>query len=235
MTSQKKITAVSQSKEAYQCQYIAEPLKIDGLLDESAWKQAQPLSFFIPVTHQEPLSKTDGRLLWDDKYLYAGFKAYDKDIWSYFTERDSTTCNEDVLEVFIKPDQEKEPYYNFEINAINTVYDAFNFKRGAGGGDHHRWSRWNCQGLKSAVTVKGTLNNYEDVDEYWQLEVAIPFADLPTLAGRGPNQGDKWLFHLARYDYSVYLPKGAELSSCAAFSKVDFHNYADWLTLEFVK
>jgi len=141
-------------------------LVIDGALDESAWERAEAFGLVIPVTHQEPISKTEARLLWDKDYLYVGFKAYDKDIWSYFTERDSTTCNEDVLEVFIKPDIDKECYYNFEINALNTVYDAFNLKRNAGGPDHHRWSRWNCQGLKSAVTIKGTLNDPTDIDEY---------------------------------------------------------------------
>ena len=189
----------------------------------------------IPVSNETPLSRTEAALLWDQTHLYAAFKAFDKDIWSYFTERDSITCEEDVLELFLKPDPGSDPYYNFEINAINTVYDAFNRKRGAGGNDHHRWSRWNCDGLRSAVTVQGTINDPSDVDEYWQLELAIPFADLPTLQGRPPAPGDTWRFHAARYDWSVYLPEGVELSSCARFTKPDFHRYEDWPELRFVK
>ncbi len=223
------------SKNVYRCPYIDQPIKIDGVLDEPVWQRATPLNFIIPVTLQKPLSRTEGRLLWDDSYLYVGFKAYDQDIWSYLTERDSTTCSEDVLEVFLKPDSAKEPYYNFEINALSTVYDAYNLKRGAGGEDHHRWSRWDCEGLRSAVTIKGTINDHTDVDEYWQLEVAIPFAELPTLNGQAPAPGDEWQFHLSRYDYSVYLPEGMELSSCAPLSGVDFHRYEDWMTLAFVK
>lgn len=221
--------------QVYQCSYIGEPIKVDGLLDEPAWEQAKPLSFVIPSSLGEPISKTEGRLVWDDTCLYVGIKAYDKDIWSYLTERDSTTCSEDVLEVFIKPSLTEEPYYNFEINALNTVYDAFNIKRNAGGDDHHRWSRWNCANLKSAVHIKGTINNWQDVDEYWQLEVAIPFADLPSLKGNAPAAGDKWVFHLSRYDYSVHLSAGVELSSTAQLSKADFHRYEDWSVLEFVK
>lgn len=228
-------TVNANASNVYQCHYVSEPIKIDGLLEEPVWDKAQVLEFMIPTTHGEPIGKTQGKLLWDKNYLYVGFKAYDKDIWSYFTQRDSHTCQEDVLEVFVKPYADAEPYYNFEINAINTVYDACNLKRGAGGSDHHRWSRWDCQGLKSAVFIKGTLNNSEDVDEYWQLEVAIPFADLPTLKGKMPVAGDNWQFHLARYDHSVYLDDGPELSSCAPLSKVNFHRYEDWLTLKFVK
>ena len=110
-----------------------------------------------------------------------------------------------------------------------------NLKRGAGGPDHHRWSRWDCPGLKSAVAIKGTLNEPSDVDEYWQLEAAIPFAGLPTLDGRTPHAGDRWQFHLARYDFSIYLPEGVELSSCAPLTKVDFHRCEDWIPLRFVK
>ncbi len=219
----------------YECLRTPEPIKIDGRLDEPQWQRAKLVDFMIPVTHEKPLSKTEARLLWDDAYLYVAFKAYDKDIYSYFTERDSHTCYEDVLEIFLKPDPAADPYYNFEINALNTVYDAFNVQREAGGPDHHRWNRWNCEGLKSAVVIEGTLNDWQDVDEYWQLEVAIPFADLPTLEGQSPRAGDQWLFHLSRYDYSVYLPGGVELSSCAPLTEVNFHRYEDWIPLKFVK
>jgi hypothetical protein len=106
--------------------------------------------------------------------------------------------------------------------------------RRTAGGDH-RWSKWNCESLKLGVEIKGTLNNWKDKDEYWQLEVAVPFRDLPTLGGQIPESGDTWLFHLARYDYSVYLPEGVELSSSSPLSKVDFHRYEDWLPLKFVK
>ncbi len=233
MDQQKEIE-MSQLRESYDCPYTDQPITVDGHLDEAAWDKAEVLDFFIPVTFEKPISPTEARMLWDDDYLYVGFKAWDKDIWSYLTERDSSTCSEDVLEVFVKPDAERDPYYNFEINALNTVFDAYNVKRGAGGNDHHRWSRWDCQGLQSAVFVKGTMNNWEDEDEFWQLEVGIPFADLPTVAG-APNPEDIWLFHLSRYDWSVYLPEGNELSSCAPLTAVDFHRYEDWMPLRFCR
>lgn len=221
--------------QIYSCHYTNEPLKIDGHLDEKAWQKAKTLDFFVPVTNKPVISKTEGKVLWNEKYLYVGFKAYDKDIWGYLTEHDSATCQEDVLEIFLRPDIKKNPYYNFEINALGTVYDAFSMSRRAGGVDHHRWRRWNCKGLKVGIQIKGTLNDYTDEDEYWQMEVAIPFASLPTLNGRPPAGGDLWQFHLSRYDYSVYLKDGMELSSCAKLKHADFHNADDWMRMKFVK
>ncbi len=175
-------------------------------------------------------------MLWDREYLYVGMRAEDKDIWGHFTARDSRTCNEDVLEIFLKPHAYRGDYYNFEINPLGTVYDAHAVRRGAGGEDNHRWSRWDCEGLLVGVDIKGTLNDWSDVDECWCLEVAIPFAGLPSLQGRIPQAGDTWKFHLARYDYSVYLEAGVELSSTARFRKTRgsfFHRFEDWQTLQF--
>ena len=89
------------NEEIINCPYTDEPIKVDGLLDDPAWRKATNVKLVIPVTNEKPLSKTEAKILWDDNYFYAGFKAYDKDIRSYYTERDSSTCREDVLEVFI--------------------------------------------------------------------------------------------------------------------------------------
>lgn len=226
---------VAEAGNVYTCNYTPGPIIIDGVLDEPAWEKAESLNFFTPETHEKPVSETKAKILWDNDYLYVAFKAYDKDIWGYFKDRDSITSREDVLEVFIKPDLASDPYYNFEINPINTIYDAFNVKIGAGGADHHRWSRWNCEGFKSAITIKGSLNNWADVDEYWQMEVAIPFSELPSLKDNIPQSGDAWMFHLARYDQSVYQPEGVETSSCALLSKPKFHRPEEWRELIFAK
>ncbi len=219
----------SEDKNFYECNFTSDSIAIDGVLDESVWQKAKVINFVIPVTHQHPESITEGKLLWDEKCLYVGLKAFDKDIIGTFTERDSTTYKDDVLEIFIKPGTD-DSYYNFEINVLGTFYDAFN-KRGM---DDLERLRWNCKDLKIGIKKEGTLNDSSDKDEYWQMEVAIPFDSLQTLKGV-PEKDDVWLFHLCRYDYSVYLPKGKELSSCALLSKRNFHYYKDWMKLRFIK
>ncbi|MFQ3548410.1 MAG: carbohydrate-binding family 9-like protein [Armatimonadota bacterium] len=221
----------------YSCNYIKEKIVVDGKLDESIWQTAEIINLKIPVTNDIPESKTEVRLLWDNKYLYVGFKAYDKDIWSYYTEHDSKTFTEDCLEIFIQPDIDKPDYYNFEINALGTVYDAYSKVRNAGGEDCHRWSKWNCNDLKVGINIEGTINDYSDIDSYWILECAIPFKSLPSLNNKKPNSGDIWKFHVARYDYSIYLEKsdGKELSSNATLSKVDFHNVDEWEKIVFIR
>lgn len=219
----------------YDCHRASSPIKIDGKIDEPDWLRAEIVTFIVPVTNADAQSRTEAKVLWDDKYLYVSYKAFDKDVWSYLDKRDSSTCQEDCLECFIQPDPKAAPYMNFEINALGTVYDACALSRYAGGGDCHRWRRWNCKELKVGITVDGTRNNPSDVDNSWQMEVAIPFANLPPLNGRIPKVGDTWNILLARYDYSVYLPDGVELSSCSSLSKVSFHNADEWSHLVFMQ
>jgi len=226
------IRSAKMMRKAYYCPFSETPIAVDGRLNEPVWEKAKTISFVIPESLKEPISKTEAKMAYDKDFLYVAFKAYDEDIWGLFIDRDSSTCQEDVLEVFFKTDPAKDPYFNFEMNVRGAVLDAYNAKRNAAG-NYKRWSQWDCAGLKMASTFKGTVNNWTDKDEYWILEVAIPFAEIPTLGGKAPVKGDVWLFSLARYDYSVYLPDGRELSSSSPFSKLNFHRYEDWRQLIF--
>lgn len=221
-------------RKSYACRFTPRAPEIRGDFSQEAWRRAEPLEFILPLSGRKPLSPTTAGLLWDEEYLYVGYRAHDLDIFALHTERDASTCDDDVLEIFFKTDPGAEPYYNFEINALNTVYDAYNLRRKTAGGGR-RWRSWNCPGLKSAVSIEGTINDPSDRDRHWQLEIAIPFRSLVIPGRNAPEAGDRWLFHLARYDHSVYLPEGVELSSTALMDKVDFHRFESWDTLVFEK
>ena len=62
------------------------------------------------------------RLLWDDDNLYFGFTAEETDVWATLTERDSKIWFDNDLEIFVGG---RDAYYEFEINAHNTIYEVF--------------------------------------------------------------------------------------------------------------
>ncbi len=74
-------------------------------------------------------------------------------------------------------------------------------------GTHPRGVRWaftrfDMPGLQTAVTVDGTINNNDDIDKGWNLEIAIPWTSLQLLAnGRSipPKPGDVWTMFLGRF------------------------------------
>ncbi|MCM8817829.1 MAG: carbohydrate-binding family 9-like protein [Candidatus Omnitrophica bacterium] len=219
-------------KIAYRCPRIDKELKIDGLLDEQDWYLAKALEFFVPVTLQQPVSKTVAKLLYNQKYLYVGFTCFDKDIRATYVRRDSPIWEEDVVEVFIMTSCSGGPYFEFEFSPIKTIFDAFFVYPERTNKSIIESSKWNCEGILVESFVSGTINDPSDFDNHWTIEIAIPFLSLPTLKNP-PKKGEKWLFHLARYDYSYVLKNYRELSSCAYLTDRNFHKFDQWLTLVF--
>src|SRR5262245_23593610 len=55
-------------------------IKIDGVLDDSIWAQARPMSNFIqrqPKENAPPSQRTEVRVLFDDNAIYVGATMYD--------------------------------------------------------------------------------------------------------------------------------------------------------------
>lgn len=107
----------------YTCYRAPSPIRIDGKLDDPAWQRAPVSPAFADIVTGEPAwFDTRVRMLWDDEYLYFGVSAEETDVWGTLTERDSKIYEENDLEIFIAG---RDAYYEFEINALNTIYEAF--------------------------------------------------------------------------------------------------------------
>lgn len=107
----------------YTCFRASGPIAIDGKLDEPSWQRAPKSSSFVDIVTGAPAwFDTRVALLWDDESLYFGFWAEETDVWGTLTERDSKIYEENDLEIFIAG---RDAYYEFEINALNTVYEVF--------------------------------------------------------------------------------------------------------------
>jgi hypothetical protein len=107
----------------YTCCRAAGPIGIDGRLDEPSWLAAPGSNRFVDIVTGEPAwFDTRVAMLWDDHYLYFGFSAEETDVHARLTERDSKIYEDNDVEVFIAG---KDAYYEFEINALDTIYEVF--------------------------------------------------------------------------------------------------------------
>jgi hypothetical protein len=194
----------------YTAYRVPEPLPVDGKLDAASWRLAPRSPRFVDlITGQPTIHDTSAAVLWDDTYLYVGFWVEEPFVEAKLTERDALIWSENDIEVFVAG---ADAYYELEINALGTIYEAFfiweeayerggysraaEFSRtapgakpwdGVGFADHPRGPRlgffnWDLPGLKSAVAVDGTLNDNADRDRGWTVEIAIPWAGMRWLA-----------------------------------------------------
>ena len=164
--------------------YIAyktqEKIVIDGDDSEASWKQAQWSDAFIDIEGvKKPQYKTQVKMLWDDTHFYILAKLEEPHVWASLKQHDTIIFYNNDFEVFIDPDGDTYNYYELEMNALNTVWDLFINKPYREQGNVVL-NDWTLTGLKSAIKVKGTINNPSDTDEGWQLELAIPWAAYKT-------------------------------------------------------
>jgi hypothetical protein len=215
----------------YTCRRAEGKIKIDGKVEEEAWKEADLINgFSVFWEKRKARTATAARLLWDDRYLYFAAEMEDEDLFALEKAENGMTWEDDVFELFFKPSRDKLAYYELQVNPLGTKLELYLPSRGAGG--YRRFHKGGPLGLEAAVALKGTLNKHDDRDRGWSVEGRIPWkAFNPT--GGGPDAGDVWKFALCRYDYSVTLDQ-PELSSCAPLTRRDFHRYEDYADLVFL-
>lgn len=220
----------------YVCRWTEKTLTIDGKLNEPAWEEAIRLDrFFLMVgdgkNTRPPSTRTIARLLWSDKYLYFAAEMEDTDLYGSHEGHDPPFGGDDIIELFVKPRQDLPYYWEFHVTPRGATRDYFWARRGAGADD--RWMAYNAE-MQAAVTLDGTLNHWEDRDRGWTVEVAIPWSAFERMGGR-PQPKDRWAFLVSRYDYSVHLERGLELSACTPLPQVNFHLFESYPFMVFRK
>lgn len=198
-------SAGAQDLPEYTCWKTPQPIAIDGSADEAAWQQAAAVSMWDvryiddPQPHTRP---TEVRMLWDDDNLYIFFLATDPDVWSVLTEHDANLWEDEVVEIFFDPMGEALNYAEFEINPLNTVLDLLVTRTPS----RKSFFEWSPE-LYTATQVGGTANDDTDTDQYWSMEMALPWQSLITelieLTGDRalpPQNGDMWRFNFYRYE-----------------------------------
>jgi hypothetical protein len=195
----------------YMCFRTSGPINIDGRLNEDSWKKVYWSEDFMDIegkSKANPRYKTRVKMLWDDNYFYIGAELEEPNVWATLKERDSIIYQDNDFEVFIDPDGDTHNYYELEINAFNTVWDLFLVKPYRDGGP--AMNGWDIKGLKTAVSIEGTINNPADKDKGWSVEIAIPWESLKDAAPfrKRPDPGDKWRINFSRVEYHTVVENG---------------------------
>ncbi|MDR2402665.1 MAG: carbohydrate-binding family 9-like protein [Spirochaetaceae bacterium] len=107
----------------YPCRKAPGAFPINGDLEKLPWRGAERSRPFVDlVTGEQVFLKTQMAALWDEKALYVACWNEEPDVRASLTERDSLIWYDNDVEVFFGGE---DCYYEFEINAFNTVYEVF--------------------------------------------------------------------------------------------------------------
>jgi len=213
------------------CRPATGPIVVDGRGDEPAWADTEAITEFrLWETFEKPAVETAVRFCYDDNNLYALFECRDDDLFVLYDERDANIWESDAVELFLKPFETDPIYYEFEVAPNNALFDARMVNSGSGG--FPRWKSWNCD-IKTAVTIRGTVNEWHDRDQGYTVEMAIPLRAFEETVGSRPLDGQTWRFAAVRVDFSVTLEK-EQRSSTANVPDGNIHLKEGYSTLTFL-
>jgi hypothetical protein len=192
----------------YVAPYTSVEPRIDGRLDDPAWRTAAWSEPFVDIegdAKPAPRFRTRMKLLWDDSALFVAAEMQEPHVWATLTRRDAVIFHDNDFELFLDPNGDARDYGELEINALNTVWDLFLAVPYRDGG--HADDAWNITGLRTAVAIRGTLNDPRDVDTGWTVELALPWRALArvTHTGTPPQPGDRWRVNFARVEWQTEI------------------------------
>jgi hypothetical protein len=214
--------------------------RIDGKLDDAAWVTATSTGPFVNVDNGnvDPKLPVQGsaKIVWDELGLYIAFEVKDEDITGGFEKKpDQHLWTKDCVEVMIDPegDGDNNDYFEIQVNPQNLVfdshYDSYNRPMELPNGPfgHQDWQ----SGVRTAVTVNGTIDDPKDKDQGYVVELKIPWT---TLRGKdkpevsAPKPGARWRMNL----YAMQNNGGVAWSPILQqgnFHKASRFAYVTWL------
>lgn len=211
--------------KGYVCLRASSAIQIDGVMNEDAWQTAAWTDEFVDIEgdmKRKPRFRTRAKMLWDDDFFYIAAELEEPHVNGTMSQRDSVIFRDNDFEVFIDPNGDNHEYYELEMNALNTVWDLFLKIPYKDGGQ--ALNTWDIVGLKTAVSVNGTLNDPKDTDQGWTVELALPWKALAEYAHRPapPRDGDQWRVNFSRVEWEYRVVNGQ-------YRKVPNKSEANWV------
>jgi len=157
------------SRKSVEAYPLETPLKIDGVLDEDAYKHAQPARDFVqlqPYNGKPSFQSSDVYIFYDQTSVYVGAMLYDSSpdsIFDYLTARDDIGMS-DYFGIYFDPYNEGQLAFGFFITPAGVQTDIKAVKSTSDNEDASWDAVWES---KTRITKNG-----------WVVEMRIPYSAL---------------------------------------------------------
>jgi hypothetical protein len=204
-----------QTTRAIQATRVDAPPKVDGALDDDAWRGAQLVTEFVqqePDEGQGSTERTIVRVVTDGVRLYLAFEVHQADPTSIIAtemRRDSERIlQEDNIQVVLDTFRDSRSAYMFVTNPLGAKLDQQVFEEGDGGrrGASSNINRdWDP--VWDVAAIRTTYG--------WSAEIAIPYSTLRFPDGSDRIWGINFMRNIAFRNEQAFwspVPKGFEIT-----------------------
>ena len=151
---------------------LAEKIVIDGVFEPLLWQNADSAESFIQMEPQPGEASTENTTAWfgyDEQYIYAVFKCYQKNpVIAKNQSRDALSKSDDIIALLIDTYNDNRSGYGFFVNPLGTQIDI-KINDDGRNLDTNWDTEWECEARV--------------FDWGWCAEMAIPFNSLKYRKG----------------------------------------------------
>lgn len=177
---------------------------IDGTGRAENWSTTDWVDIsLIPGMEEKPGLTTKAKVLYSDSGLYFLFQNEDDSLQATLDEDFTRLWTEDVVEVFLWPDENVNTYFEYELSPLDyeLILKVTNDKNG-----YSSWSPFSYSGDKRTrhkTTVQGGEKKSGASITGWTAEFFLPYSLLHPASNMPPEPGTRWRANLYRIDYDT--------------------------------
>ena len=198
------------------------PIKIDGNLDDAAWKTVAATGDFIvanPRFGDTASRRTTVKILYDNSAIYVGAYLYDNpaNIRKQITARDVINMQDvDIFVVGFDTYHDKQNAFIFKVTAAGVQGDAKESQNGTNNGGVVSDASWDAV-WESKVSIK---------NDGWVVEIKIPFSAIRFAKKDVQDWGINFArFIRAKNENSIWDPVDPNISG-------DINQWGNWVGLK---
>lgn len=199
------VEKINKDKKYIEAHRISQDIKVDGNLQEAAWKEAalaNKFKTYSPTIGQNPVHDTEVKILYDDQSIYIGAYLFDESgdhVLRELSKRDQDGANADVFWITLNPFNDGQNIFRFEISAANVQRDIKI--------SSNSWDvSWNAV-WESEVSI---------VEDGWIVEMRIPYSAIRFSSNDVQNWSVNFWRSIRRYrEISTWNPVDRRIGSDA--------------------
>lgn len=203
--------------------------EVTGRGEAKAW-QAASWAPLARVGKGGATYATRAKVVYSATGLYFLVECEDRRLTATMTRDGDDIYNEDVVEVFLWPDESQPLYFEYEISPLGVELPILVPNQN---GTFFGWLPWHYEGerqTRRATSVRGGPKASGAAVEGWTAEFFIPFALLKGLGNVPPASGTRWRGNIYRIDYDE---KPASHWEWTPMDGPSFHNFRQFGVMVF--